>query len=109
MEITTQHIINGVGLLLGSGVTGYMYRAAIRLEVLERLFDEKRVTLSEVKTNQENMDKRLALVEAAVVGLNEILPEIRKLPATLERVTALLENQDRRVTRIEDNEDEVKK
>jgi hypothetical protein len=109
MEITTQHIINGVGLLLGSGVTGYMYRAAIRLEVLERLFDEKKVTLSEVKTNQENMDKRLALVEAAVVGLNEILPEIRKLPATLERVTALLENQDRRVTRIEDNEDEVKK
>jgi hypothetical protein len=109
MEITTQHIINGVGLVLGSGVVGYMYRAAIRLEVLERLFDEKKVTLSEVKTNQENMDKRLALVEAAVVGLNEILPEIRKLPATLERVTALLENQDRRVTRIEDNEDEVKK
>lgn len=101
-------MLTGIGLLLSSGAVGYHFKAAIRLEVLERLFEEKKLTLAEVKTNQDSMDKRLALVENAIVSLSEVLPEIRKIPATLERVATLVENQDKRLTRLEDTEDEKK-
>lgn len=107
IELTTQTVMNGIGLLLGSGAVGYHFKAAIRLEVLERLFEEKKTTITEVKALQESMDKRLTLVEAAIVSLNEVLPEIRKIPATLERLTTLTENQDKRVSRLEDNDDKA--
>lgn len=87
--------------VLSTGVLGYMLKSAVRLEVLERLFEEKKNTIEAVKTGQESMDKRLTRVEDAVVGLNDALPELRKLGALTGKLEIFMTMRDSQIERLE--------
>jgi hypothetical protein len=87
---------------VSSGAIGYIHRSSVRLEVLERLFEEKKTTVETLRTSHDSMDKRLALVESAVVGLNEAIPEMRKFGQVAERLTLLLEINSKRLDALED-------
>lgn len=90
-----------ISTLVGTGAIGYALKAAVRLEVLERLFAEKKVTIDTVKTGQDSMDKRLSRVEDAIAGLNDVLPELRKLSLFTEKLDIVLSMGDKRIERIE--------
>lgn len=92
-------IVSGV---LSTGVLGYMLKSAVRLEVLERLFEEKKTTIEAVKTGQEAMDKRLTRVEDAVLGLNDALPELRKLGALTDKLEIFMTMRGHQISRLED-------
>jgi hypothetical protein len=88
--------------IISSGAVGYIYKSAVRLEVLERLFEEKKTAVDTLKSSHDNMDKRLALVEQAVVGLNECLPEMRKFGQVAERLALLVEMGNKRLDNLEE-------
>ncbi len=85
-----------VASVVSTGSVGYIFRSAVRLEVLESLFADKKATLDTVKQNQDSMDKRLALVESAVANLNDVLPELRKLGSLADKLeyAALVDRRD---------------
>jgi len=91
--------------IISSGAVGYIYKSAVRLEVLERLFEEKKSAVDTLRTSHDNMDKRLALVESAVVGLNEAIPEMRKFGQVAERLAILVEMNSKRLDSLEDKAD----
>jgi hypothetical protein len=94
--------------VVSTGALGYIFRSAVRLEVLERLFADKKVTLDTVKTNQDSMDKRLILVESAIAGLNDVLPELRKLGTLADKLDIMFVNDRERINRLEDDVDKLR-
>lgn len=91
-----------VASVVSTGALGYIFRSAVRLEVLERLFADKKLTLDAVKTNQDNMDNRLTRVEAAIAGLNDVLPELRKLGSLADKLDIMFSNDREKIERLQD-------
>ena len=80
-----------VSLLVGSGAVGFFIKYGIRLAILEKLFDDKKRTLSEVKTGQEGMQTRLALVESAISKIEQMREDMMPRKEIESRFDALEE------------------
>ena len=100
--MTAESWVAIVASVISTGAVGYLFRSAVRLEVLERLFAEKKITLDTVKTTQDIMDKRLTRVEDAIAGLNEVLPELRKLGTLADRLDIMFTNDREKIERLQD-------
>lgn len=90
-----------LSLIISSGAVGFVYRMSVKLEVLQTMFEDKKAQLSEVKTTQEQHEKRLSLVESAIVDLKEVLPELRKLGALAASVESFVQSANQRMTLLE--------
>lgn len=95
----------GVLSVITSGVSVtaivYVFNLIIRVEVLDKLFNEKKAILEAVRTSQDEMDKRVTRVEDAVVALKEIVPELKKLGTVAQRLEILFDVKDERLNDLE--------
>jgi uncharacterized coiled-coil protein SlyX len=91
-----------ISTVVSTGAVGYIFKSAVRLEVLERLFAEKKQTIQDVANIQSAMSTRLALVEQAIIGLNELLPELRKFGSLGDKLELLLKLHEERLNKFED-------
>lgn len=101
-----------ISLLISSGAVGWVFRFSWKtavwktqtdekIKALETAVAEKRVTIKEVKTYQDLMDKRLIRVEEAIVSLSEVVPELRTLGQVSSKLDAIMEVMSKRVELIE--------
>jgi uncharacterized coiled-coil protein SlyX len=104
LDVNYQLLISIVGLIVASGAIPFLYRAAVRLEVLERLFAEKKEALDATSKAQDSMDKRVALVEQAIDAFKEVLPDMR----LISTLNAKLDGLSQRFDRMERRADEQK-
>lgn len=97
--------ILGVVSTLTSGVCTaaiiYIFKLVIRVEVLERLFNEKKATLDAVKSGQDELDKRVTRMEDAILALKEVVPELKKLGNVASKLEVLFEVKDGRLDALE--------
>jgi chromosome segregation ATPase len=98
---TTVAIISGV---ISSGAIGFIYKSSVRLEVLERLFEEKKAALDATSKAQDSMDKRVALLEQAITDFKEVIPDLR----LISTLNAKLDNLTQRFDRMERRADDQK-
>jgi hypothetical protein len=91
----------GGELLTGSvlAVGGYVFRLAYRIEVMERLFKDKKQTLDGVVTASADHEKRLAVIESVIVDLRELTPALQNVATKVE---TLLETSLQRIDRLEE-------
>jgi hypothetical protein len=83
------------------GVAGFLYRMAYRVEVLERLFKDKKATLEGVVTTSASHEKRLAVIESVIADLKELTPALQKIASLTGKVETLLETSLHRLDRLE--------
>lgn len=95
--------VSVIASVVSTGALGYIFRSAVRLEVLERLFADKKLTLDAVKTSQDNMDTRLTRVESAIAGLNDVLPELRKLGSLADKLDIMFANDRKKIDKLEED------
>lgn len=100
--MTTESLVSIIASIVSTGCIGYIFRSAVRLEVLESLFAEKKTTIDTVKLNQESMDRRLILVETVITGLNDVLPELRKLGMLADRLDIMISANKANIERLQD-------
>jgi hypothetical protein len=97
--------ILGVVATVASGISTaaiiYIFKLIIRVEVLEKLFTDKKATLDAVKNSQDDLDRRVTRVEDAVVAIKEIVPELKKLGMVAQRLELLFEVKDGRIEDLE--------
>jgi hypothetical protein len=102
MEITGVTVATVITALGGvGGVVASLNNAYIRLGVLEALFKEKKETISNVKSTQEAMDKRLIEIETIVASLNSVLPDLRRFGEIANKLEILMSECNRSVERLE--------
>lgn len=87
--------------VLGAGT--YMYRMAYRLEVLERLFKDKKETLDGVVTMSASHEKRLSVIESVIADLKALTPALQNIANLTVKVEALLESSSKRLDRLEEH------
>lgn len=100
--INLHTLLTVLALIASSGGIGWIYRQGVRLEVLERMFEDKKGTINQVKETQDNHDRRLAVVESAVVELKEVLPELRNIGSLCAKMDSFISSTDRRLELLED-------
>jgi hypothetical protein len=98
-------VVKWGGELMAAGVLsigGYMFRLAYRLEVMERLFKEKRATLDGVVSTSAAHEKRLSVVESVIADLKALTPALQNIATLTSKVETLLETSLERIERLED-------
>jgi len=81
----------------------YMHRMAYRLEVLERLFKDKKEMLDSVATMSASHEKRLSVIESVIVDLKALTPALANIANLTTKVEILLENSSKRLDRLEEH------
>ncbi len=102
----------GFSVLVGTGAVGFVFRYGVRLAVQESLLKNLREDVESKLVRKEqliealreghgNTDRRVTVVETAVLNIEKALPDLQKLAAIPERLHELLEGLKNLVPREE--------
>ena len=86
---------------MGSGLLKFFYNHSVRLDVLEKLFEEKTQAITNIQIEQRLLNARVAVAEGVISELQQVLPDIRKIGALDTKLDLILRGLDQMVPRNE--------